>query len=80
MELLIPGNVFPSVRQSRPTCQGIMIMPKNKTRHSDDLHSGKAGDTHPGNNKGKEPQKGDGQAAATADGAAKTTAKTPTSE
>lgn len=77
MELLIPGNVSASVRQSRPTWQGIMSMPKNKTRHSDDLHSGKAGDTHPGNNKGKEPQKGDGEAAAKAAGGTKTTGKTP---
>lgn len=57
-----------------------MIMPKNKTRHSDDLHSGKAGDTRPGDNKGKEPQKGDGEAAAKADGAAKTTGKTSKAE
>ena len=57
-----------------------MIMPDNKTRHSDDLHSGKAGDTRPGNHKGKETQKGDGEAAAKAGGQAKATGKTPKSK
>jgi hypothetical protein len=57
----------------------IMIMAANKTRHSDDLHSGKSGDTHPGSNKGKEPQKADGEATK-GTGEAKTPAKTPSSK
>lgn len=55
-------------------------MPANKTRHSDDLHSGKSGDTRPGNHNGKEAQKGDGEAAAKAESGPPQPDKTPKSK